>query len=175
MIRCLSEAPLDFDIERELFSISGSPLREGERFSSLEKLSARVKTRCTLSLASMSQPPNTMFSPAASEEKAPATRSRQRPGSACEECRRKKLRCDRKKPCGGCVDSGVVCHVNAARPERGPKKGHLKVLRSRIGICTQTQTFSMHTHIYIYLYTVTGYWEPELTSKFCSGTGAPNK
>ena len=60
-------------------------------------------------------------------------RPRQQPGSACEECRRKKLRCDRRRPtCGHCADSAVVCEVSPHRLSRGPKKGSIKALQSRI-------------------------------------------
>lgn len=62
-----------------------------------------------------------------------STTSRQRPGSACEECRRRKLRCDRQPQCGNCVEAGVVCTTTTVRPARGPKKGHLKALKGRIG------------------------------------------
>ncbi|KAF9252529.1 transcriptional regulator family: Fungal Specific TF [Penicillium roqueforti] len=59
--------------------------------------------------------------------------SRQQPGLACEECRKKKLRCNRRRPqCNQCEDSGTVCLVNQVRSPRGPKKGHLKALRNRI-------------------------------------------
>ncbi|KAJ5592332.1 hypothetical protein N7537_009236 [Penicillium hordei] len=59
--------------------------------------------------------------------------SRQQPGLACEECRKKKLRCDRRRPqCDQCEDSGITCLVNQVRSPRGPKKGHLKALRNRI-------------------------------------------
>jgi Fungal Zn(2)-Cys(6) binuclear cluster domain len=74
-----------------------------------------------------------------SEEKSAASTtasnssSRQRPGSACEECRRRKLRCDRQPQCGNCVEAGVVCTTTTVRPARGPKKGHLKALKGRIG------------------------------------------
>jgi hypothetical protein len=71
-----------------------------------------------------------------SEEKNATTASntsRQRPGSACEECRRRKLRCDRQPQCGNCVEAGVVCTTTTVRPARGPKKGHLKALKGRIG------------------------------------------
>ncbi|KAK3367532.1 fungal-specific transcription factor domain-containing protein [Podospora didyma] len=63
---------------------------------------------------------------------APAKRPRQSSGPACQQCRLRKLRCDRQMPCGACVDTGVACHVDPTTPQRGPKRGHLKVLRSRI-------------------------------------------
>ncbi|KAK4152958.1 fungal-specific transcription factor domain-containing protein [Chaetomidium leptoderma] len=60
--------------------------------------------------------------------------SRQLPGAACEECRKRKLRCDRQRPqCGTCADADIVCEINHNRLARGPKKGDLKALRSRIG------------------------------------------
>ncbi|KAJ5351646.1 hypothetical protein N7452_000620 [Penicillium brevicompactum] len=53
-------------------------------------------------------------------------------GLACEECRRRKLRCDRRQPsCGLCETSGVECQITA-RPPRGPKRGYLKLLQNRI-------------------------------------------
>ncbi|GAW16644.1 hypothetical protein ANO14919_060790 [Xylariales sp. No.14919] len=58
--------------------------------------------------------------------------SRQNPGPACQQCRLRKYRCDRRRPCSGCVDSALTCVFDTAPPQRGPKKGHLKVLRSRI-------------------------------------------
>ncbi|KAL2802925.1 fungal-specific transcription factor domain-containing protein [Aspergillus granulosus] len=58
---------------------------------------------------------------------------RQKPGAACEECRRRKLRCDRRQPqCRLCEASGVECQVITARQSRGPKRGYLKVLQDRI-------------------------------------------
>ncbi|KAH8879031.1 hypothetical protein GQ53DRAFT_856499 [Thozetella sp. PMI_491] len=58
---------------------------------------------------------------------------RQQPGLACEECRRKKLRCDRKQPvCGNCLDAGIMCEVITDRLPRGPRKGTIKALRSQI-------------------------------------------
>lgn len=69
-----------------------------------------------------------------SSDKASPPQSRQKPGSACEECRRRKLRCDRQQPrCRFCSESSVVCTFTSSRPPRGPKKGHLKVLQARIG------------------------------------------
>ncbi|KAK3389415.1 fungal-specific transcription factor domain-containing protein [Podospora didyma] len=57
---------------------------------------------------------------------------RQKPGSACEECRKRKLACDRQRPCKTCATTGVACRVNPNRLARGPKKGGLKTLSSRI-------------------------------------------
>ncbi|XXH04515.1 hypothetical protein Hte_010931 [Hypoxylon texense] len=52
---------------------------------------------------------------------------------ACEECRRRKVRCDRQQPsCGLCLSSGVQCQVTTPRPPRGPKRGYLKALQARI-------------------------------------------
>lgn len=79
-----------------------------------------------------------MYSESSDEGSAP--RPRQKPGSACEECRRRKLRCNRGQPrCGVCVESGIDCKVNPTRPPRGPKKGHFKALRSRVGWYSQSR------------------------------------
>lgn len=60
------------------------------------------------------------------------TRGRQRPSPACDECRRRKLRCDGQQPqCGVCQETDTVCEVTP-RGTRGPKKGHLKALKSRV-------------------------------------------
>ncbi|KAL2833688.1 fungal-specific transcription factor domain-containing protein [Aspergillus cavernicola] len=60
-----------------------------------------------------------------------ATR-RQHHGTACDECRHRKLRCDGQKPqCGLCQDAGAVCEATQ-RGTRGPKKGHLRALKNRV-------------------------------------------
>ncbi|OAA43656.1 citrinin biosynthesis transcriptional activator CtnR [Metarhizium rileyi] len=62
-----------------------------------------------------------------------SSRSRQKP--ACEECRRRKLRCDGQQPqCGVCKETGVMCEVNPVRAPRGPKRGYLKNLRNRVSM-----------------------------------------
>ncbi|KAF9895179.1 hypothetical protein FE257_000081 [Aspergillus nanangensis] len=53
--------------------------------------------------------------------------SRQRPGSACEECRRRKVRCDRRRPqCQVCFENGIECKINTTRLPRGPRKAALE-------------------------------------------------
>lgn len=60
------------------------------------------------------------------------SRGRQLPGAACDECRRRKLQCDRQKPrCGVCQDSQTRCEVTQ-RSVRGPKRGHVRALKDRI-------------------------------------------
>uniref|UniRef100_A0A0B7KAU7 Zn(2)-C6 fungal-type domain-containing protein n=1 Tax=Bionectria ochroleuca TaxID=29856 RepID=A0A0B7KAU7_BIOOC len=90
-----------------------------------------------------------------------ASSTRQQPGLACEECRKRKARCDRGRPqCGACADAGRDCVIVDKRSQRGPKKGQLKDLRSRIGEydlsdtatkAARTQNFiansNKHTHI----------------------------
>ncbi|QUC19082.1 uncharacterized protein UV8b_03323 [Ustilaginoidea virens] len=64
-----------------------------------------------------------------------AATTRQQPGLACEECRRRKARCDRVRPqCGICAEAGHKCVVVEKRSQRGPKKGQLKDLRSRVAV-----------------------------------------
>ncbi|KAL2847837.1 hypothetical protein BJY01DRAFT_246604 [Aspergillus pseudoustus] len=59
--------------------------------------------------------------------------SRKPPGSACAECRRRKLRCDGAQPqCENCFMSGASCVVTPPTARRGPKKGHIKTLQARI-------------------------------------------
>ncbi|KAJ5609195.1 hypothetical protein N7528_009762, partial [Penicillium herquei] len=51
----------------------------------------------------------------------------------CEECRRRRIRCDRTRPqCLACATSGVECIVRDSCPARGPKKGYLKTLQKKI-------------------------------------------
>ncbi|OGM39932.1 Zn(II)2Cys6 transcription factor [Aspergillus bombycis] len=64
----------------------------------------------------------------------PTKSRRQNKGLACEECRSRKLKCDMSQPqCSTCRNLGVPCITNTARRPRGPRKGHVNILRSRIG------------------------------------------
>ncbi|PGH13816.1 hypothetical protein AJ79_03384 [Helicocarpus griseus UAMH5409] len=59
--------------------------------------------------------------------------SRQQPRLACEECRRRKARCDRVRPqCGACSKSGIVCVMVDKQHQRGPKKGQIEALRNHV-------------------------------------------
>ncbi|KAI3327608.1 hypothetical protein HD806DRAFT_519666 [Xylariaceae sp. AK1471] len=58
---------------------------------------------------------------------------RQLPGPACEECRRKRVRCDRRFPqCELCANSGIPCIVRSSPPPRGPKKGYIRTLQRQV-------------------------------------------
>ncbi|SPJ72003.1 uncharacterized protein FTOL_01731 [Fusarium torulosum] len=59
--------------------------------------------------------------------------SRPRNTTSCDECRRRKLRCDAQQPrCGFCLRSNLACEASS-RGKRGPKRGHLNALRNRLG------------------------------------------
>ncbi|KAL4812693.1 hypothetical protein BDW67DRAFT_188379 [Aspergillus spinulosporus] len=74
--------------------------------------------------------------------------ARQQPGLACEECRKRKARCDRAKPqCGSCMMTGRVCVVNHNRLRRGPKKGQIESLYSRLEVLEE-QVIEQMEHIY---------------------------
>ncbi|THY11162.1 hypothetical protein D6D02_05933 [Aureobasidium pullulans] len=63
----------------------------------------------------------------------PSGRTRQLPGLACDECRARKLRCDRQRPtCSLCESIGVECVRASTSLPRGPKKGHMRILQSKI-------------------------------------------
>ncbi|KAH8196236.1 hypothetical protein TruAng_009593 [Truncatella angustata] len=67
------------------------------------------------------------------------TEPRQQPGYACEECRKKKLRCDRKRPqCSACANSGISCRVFEKRASRNSStktvQDTVETLRNRVGM-----------------------------------------
>ncbi|KAH8754372.1 fungal-specific transcription factor domain-containing protein [Diaporthe sp. PMI_573] len=83
--------------------------------------------------------------PTDSNQASSSSRSRQRPGAACHECRGRKLRCDRKQPiCGACESSSLTCQYTTVLAPRGPKPGYLKDLQERLAsleyvLCQITQ------------------------------------
>lgn len=46
----------------------------------------------------------------------------------CDQCRRRKVRCDSGGPCDRCIQSGLRCTRDIARKRRGPKKGSGSVI-----------------------------------------------
>ncbi|CBF88304.1 hypothetical protein AN1029.2 [Aspergillus nidulans FGSC A4] len=63
----------------------------------------------------------------------PTRRGRQQPGFACEECRRRKARCDRVRPkCGFCTENELQCVFVDKRQQRGPIKGQITSMQSQL-------------------------------------------
>ncbi|RSM04360.1 hypothetical protein CDV31_010062 [Fusarium ambrosium] len=61
-----------------------------------------------------------------------SARALSRLGTACDECRRRKQRCDGQQPtCRVCLESGLACQTTQ-RGTRGPKKGYIKALKDRV-------------------------------------------
>lgn len=56
---------------------------------------------------------------------------------ACVICRKRKLKCDGSKPkCGTCARLGHNCAYDEIRRKSGPKRGYVKELEARLGVCT---------------------------------------
>ncbi|TEY40873.1 hypothetical protein BOTCAL_0416g00050 [Botryotinia calthae] len=67
----------------------------------------------------------------------PAGRKRSKVSRACDECRRKKIRCNANEPgnediCSNCKRVGVHCQFSRQPMKRGPSKGYIKELADRI-------------------------------------------
>ncbi|KFA65278.1 hypothetical protein S40285_02675 [Stachybotrys chlorohalonatus IBT 40285] len=64
-------------------------------------------------------------------------RKRSKVSRACDECRRKKIKCDAQSdtgevPCGSCARSSCPCLFSRVPQKRGPSKGYIKELADRI-------------------------------------------
>ncbi|KAJ2783541.1 hypothetical protein GGI15_002546 [Coemansia interrupta] len=58
---------------------------------------------------------------------------RQRVSRACDKCRRKKVKCDGKRPiCTHCAAIGDSCTYLDATKKRGPPKGYIEVIENRL-------------------------------------------
>lgn len=71
--------------------------------------------------------------PAAVKEKLPRTKV----SRACDECRRKKIKCDAidetgNAPCTSCARAGLTCAFSRQQLKRGPSKGYIKNLAERL-------------------------------------------
>ena len=57
-----------------------------------------------------------------------------RPTFSCIRCAERKVKCDRQKPCSGCIKHNVDCIFNATKPPRTKhKRVKVQVLADRIG------------------------------------------
>ncbi|KAJ4359843.1 uncharacterized protein N0V89_000399 [Didymosphaeria variabile] len=66
-----------------------------------------------------------------------ATRKRSKVSRACDECRRKKIRCDATsengpESCSSCKRTGARCQFSRQPMKRGPSKGYIKELADRL-------------------------------------------
>ena len=64
-------------------------------------------------------------------------RKRSKVSRACDECRRKKIKCDAQldngdMPCSSCSRSNIKCLFSRVPQKRGPSKGYIKELADRI-------------------------------------------
>ncbi|KAF1359815.1 hypothetical protein EJ07DRAFT_118927 [Lizonia empirigonia] len=72
---------------------------------------------------------------------------------SCDECRRRKSKCDRGRPqCGSCIMSGSTCIRPGESRKRGPKKGQVQALRAQIAtlerqLVTQDPTWAMTNNL----------------------------
>ncbi|KAI9274313.1 fungal-specific transcription factor domain-containing protein [Phascolomyces articulosus] len=58
---------------------------------------------------------------------------RQRVSKACEQCRRKKVKCDGAAPlCGNCVVLDIQCTYKESTRKRGPPKGYIEAIEGRL-------------------------------------------
>ncbi|KAL2049813.1 hypothetical protein ABVK25_009908 [Lepraria finkii] len=88
--------------------------------------------------ADQSQDPNNLDS---------SSRKRSKVSRACDECRRKKIRCDAESEtpgtqCSACRRSGQVCDFSRAPQKRGPSKGYIKELAERVNLLEYNRNWS---------------------------------
>ncbi|KAI9484563.1 fungal-specific transcription factor domain-containing protein [Zychaea mexicana] len=58
---------------------------------------------------------------------------RQRVSKACEQCRRKKVKCDGASPlCSNCVALDIQCTYKESTRKRGPPKGYIEAIEGRL-------------------------------------------
>jgi hypothetical protein len=56
---------------------------------------------------------------------------------ACVICRKRKLKCDGERPsCGTCSRLNHKCAYDEVRRKSGPKRGYVKELEARLGLCS---------------------------------------
>ncbi|BFZ59685.1 Glucose-responsive transcription factor [Saitoella coloradoensis] len=90
-------------------------------------------------------PGGPIYPPRQTSPRAPGTsdtpegpKKRHKISRACDECRRKKIRCDASTEnthadCTSCRRSGIKCSFSRVPMKRGPSKGYIKELEDRLG------------------------------------------
>ncbi|KAH8205369.1 hypothetical protein TruAng_000448 [Truncatella angustata] len=82
-------------------------------------------------------PMDAMASPFQMQDSNVPPRKRSKVSRACDECRRKKVKCDApsetgEEPCSNCRRSNMRCLFSRIPQKRGPSKGYIKELADRI-------------------------------------------
>ncbi|KPM42876.1 hypothetical protein AK830_g3686 [Neonectria ditissima] len=86
---------------------------------------------------SMSVPVGPPMPPQYTMDNSIPPRKRSKVSRACDECRRKKIKCDAQSdtgdsPCSSCARSSIRCLFSRVPQKRGPSKGYIKELADRI-------------------------------------------
>ncbi|KAI9712782.1 MAG: Glucose-responsive transcription factor [Bogoriella megaspora] len=128
--------PLDPDAPHDQGSELHQQLQQEHRH-----FSAHDEQQLAMQLQEHSQPSHygeQQQSPQQSAAEAHAERQRRsKTTRACDECRRKKIRCDASNesgehPCSNCNRTGAMCQFSRLPMKRGPSKGYIKELADRL-------------------------------------------
>ncbi|KAI8576634.1 hypothetical protein K450DRAFT_255980 [Umbelopsis ramanniana AG] len=87
---------------------------------------------------------NTSLSPAPVEAQArqkPSGTKRIKISRACDECRKRKVKCDGAQPCYRCRKSETPCIFVKSAPRRGPPKQYVELLETRLRMVEKALTF----------------------------------
>ncbi|KAI9702830.1 MAG: Glucose-responsive transcription factor [Candelina mexicana] len=85
-------------------------------------------------------------------DSATAPRKRSKTSRACDECRRKKIRCDATddtvdKACSNCTRTSARCQFSRIPQKRGPSKGYIKELADRLHTLENTVRPAQHNDL----------------------------
>ncbi len=61
----------------------------------------------------------------------PNPRKRRRPAPSCQECKRRKVKCDRSEPCGHCILSKKQCHYSGHYDHGSSKPSRIDIANGR--------------------------------------------
>jgi hypothetical protein len=60
------------------------------------------------------------------------TKENRRTRLACDECHKRRIKCDGLSPCSQCVKNMTKCTISRKLAKRGPKAGHIEYLEARV-------------------------------------------